>query len=593
MAISSAQRSIDRQRNIRALLKTLLQPPEPLSRRQWTVFAVLAVLCAATRFLAMAKSIWGWDEALFCLGMRAYDVSSHHPHPPGFPVYMAMAKFARLFLASDFRALQAVNLTAGVLLFPSIFLLAREIRFRFNVAAIAAALCAFFPNVWFFGGTALSDVPSIVVASLAAALLFRGCRSSESYLLGALLLAVAIGIRPQNVLVGLAPGLIATWYRARESWRDVLFAAILGIAVVGAAFWFAAEATGDLDRYAQSVREHGDYIARVDSFRSPDRPPLWRLADRFFLLQYQSRPLSIITSLFVLIAVVMAIRNREKPVLFAALTFAPVAVMSWMMLDRFSVNRFSIGYAPLFAMLAAYGISVAAKRYEVFVGAALIAAFVIWTWPALTPVRNELSPPVQAVRAAIAQIHPVRDELYVGFSMVPFVEYLAPQLKFIRVAEERGMPLTTNGHRAVILAEARGGGSGGTVFQRERGRLWHITRHYYYEVALRRLDARPRFVSGWSAPERSGQFEWRWMAGASAIQLPRVDGPAKLRLAFNAGDGATVTVTFNGAVLDRISGTSYADREYDVEGKASNLLRLDVQPPGLKLTTLVWGPRRN
>ena len=574
----------------------LLQPPEPLTRRQWTIFWVLALLCAVTRFAAMARSIWGWDEALFCLGMRAYDVTSHHPHPPGFPLFMAMARVARAITASDFRALQSVSLTAAVFLFPSLFLLARELRFRFAVAATAATLCAFFPNVWFFGGTALSDVPGIVLASLAAALLFRGCRSSHSYLLGSLVLAIAIGIRPQNILIGLAPGAIATWYRARASWRDVALAALTGAIIVGGAYWFAAEATGGVDRYLAAVREHGDYITRVDSFRNPERPPLWRIADRFFLLQYQSRPLSIITSLFVLIGIAAAVRSREKSVLHTVLTFAPVAVMTWLMLDRFSVNRFSIGYAPLFAILAAYGVSRAARQYQTLAAAALIAAFALWTWPALTPVRNEKSPPVRAIEAAAAQIDPVRDQLYVGFSLVPFVEYLSPQLPFLQVAEERAMPLTTNGHRAIVLAEARGGGAGGTVFRRERGNLWNITRHYYYDVALRPLAQRPRFVSGWSAPERSGRFEWRWMSGTSAIQLPRINGPAKLRLAFNVQENAKVTITFNGSVIDRFArAPPFVDRDYDVQGRAVNLLRIDVHPAreqALKLRMLVWGPRR-
>ena len=544
----------------------------------------------------MAKSIWGWDEALFSLGMRAYDVSSHHPHPPGFPAFIGMARLARLVTGDDFRALQAVNLLSGIALFPSIVLLGRELRFRFTVAAIAATLCAFFPNVWFFGGTALSDVPGIVLASLAAALLFRGCRSTTSYLLGTVVLAIAIGIRPQNLLIGLVPGIIATWYRARVAWRDVVVAALLGALISGGAYWLAAEATGGMERYVKAVRHHGDYITRVDSFRSPERPPLWRIADRFFLLQYQSRPLSIITSIFVLIGIVMAIRSREKSVLYAALTFTPVAVMTWLMLDRFSVNRFSIGYAPLFAILAAYGISRAARKYEGWVAGALIAAFAIWTWPALTPVRNEKSPPVQAIEAAVARLNPVRDQLYVGFSLVPFVEYLAPQLQFLQVAEERAMPLTTNGHRAIVLAEARGGGSGGMVFSREQGNLWHITRHYYYDVALRPLTARPRFVSGWSAPERAGRFESRWMSGTSAIQLPRVTGPAKLRLAFDVQENARVTITFNGKVIDRFDrAPAFVDRDYDVPGRAVNLLRIDVSPPreqALKLRTLVWGPRR-
>ena len=51
------------------------------------------------------------------------------------------------------------------------------------------------------------------------------------------------------------------------------------------------------------VREHGDYISRVDSFRSPRRPPLWRIFDRFFIKQYQSPVLSIIASLFVVVSV--------------------------------------------------------------------------------------------------------------------------------------------------------------------------------------------------------------------------------------------------------------------------------------------------
>ena len=544
----------------------------------------------------MARSLWGWDEALFCLGMRAYDVTSHHPHPPGFPLFLALGKLARLATGDDFRALQAVNLTSGAILFPSIVLLGRELRLRFSVAAIAATLCAFFPNVWFFGGTALSDVPSIVLASLAAALLFRGCRSRTSYFLGTLVLAIAIGIRPQNLLIGLAPGLLASWYRARSSWRDVVFAAFIGVVVVGGAFGFAAQATGGLDRYLAAVREHGDYIARVDSFRSPDRPPLWRLADRFFLLQYQSRPLSIITSVFVLCGIGLAIRSREKSVGWAALTFAPVAIMSWLMLDRFSVNRFSLGYAPLFAILAAYGLWRVAGRYESVAGGALIAAFAVWTWPALTPVRTEKSPPVRAIEAAVAELHPVRDQLYVGFSMVPFVEYLAPQLRFIQIAEERGMPLTTNGHRAVVLAEARGGGSGGVTFSREQERLFHITRHYYYDVALRPLTTRPRFVSGWSAPERGGRFEWRWMSGTSAIQLPAAPRAAKLRLAFNVQGNPRVTITFNGRVIERLErAPGFVDRDYDVPGRPSNLLRIDVDPPqpqALKLTMLVWGPRR-
>src|SRR5204863_7668414 len=223
------------------------------------------------------------------LGMRAYDVASHHPHPPGFPVYIAAAKIARLFTSSDFRALQAVNLIAAVLLFPAMFMLARELRLKFTTSVIAAALLAFFPNVWFFGGTGFSDVPSIVLVIFAVAFLFRGCRDTNSYVIGAFLLALSVGIRPQNLLVGIFPAAISTWYRARASLRDVFFAALIGAGVIAVAYVSAIHATGDLGPYLNAVRAHGDYISRVDSFRSPDRPPPCRLGPKF-LAKRTGRP---------------------------------------------------------------------------------------------------------------------------------------------------------------------------------------------------------------------------------------------------------------------------------------------------------------
>ena len=103
--------------------------------RERLIYWLLFLFCAVTRFLAMARSIWDWDEALFCLGMRAYDVTSHHPHPPGFPIYIGLAKLVRFLVHDDFRSLQAINLAAGMLVFPAVFMLARELRFRFVTAA--------------------------------------------------------------------------------------------------------------------------------------------------------------------------------------------------------------------------------------------------------------------------------------------------------------------------------------------------------------------------------------------------------------------------------------------------------------------------
>lgn len=593
---------------------TFTEGPPPLTPRQRAIFWIVAAVCAATRFLAMARSIWDWDEALFCLGMRLYDVANHHPHPPGFPLYIAAGRLVRVFVESDFRALQAINLTAGILLFPAMFMLARELRMRFTTSIIAAALCAFLPNIWFFGGTAFSDVPSLTLVVFAVAFLFRGCRSVNAYLIGTFLLALSIGIRPQNLLVGIFPLLIATRYRVRESWRDVLFAALIGTSVVAVTYVGAAHATGSMERYMSAIRAHGDYITRIDSFRSPDRPPLWRLFDRFFIKQYQSPALSIATSIFVLISVGGAIRNRDRSMLYNALTFAPFAISAWLMLDRYSVSRFSIGYAPMFAIFAADGIARVTRRaqIEALIGGALITAFALWTYPALGVVRREVAPSVLGVDAVQQRLDRRRDELFVAFSMSPFIDYLLPHYPYRRVYDERGLPLTSTPRRPHLLTEVEHTHPDGHIFRRARGRLWNISRRHYFEVALIPIKQPAQFVSGWYTPERSGVEEWRWMSAHSVTLLPPSKGTTRLRLQFDVPDELmtvrpTITIALNGAVIDRFQPPeAHLSRDYDVTpasagantleittDRASNAARQhignDSRDLGLLVRALSWG----
>jgi len=587
----------------------LTQPLPALTPRQRLTFGVVALVCAATRFLAMAKTLWDWDEALFCLGMRSYDVTAHHPHPPGFPVYIALGRIVRTVIPSDFRALQAVNLIAAMLVFPAIFFLARELRLPFVTATIAGALCAFFPNVWFFGGGAFSDIPSLVLVVFAVAFLFHGCRDANAYLIGAALLALAAGIRPQNFLIGFAPGLLATWYRARASWRDVVFAALVGAITVTVAFGGAIAATGGTKPYLDAAREHGEYITRVDSFRSPNRPPLWRLFDRFFIKQYESLALSFITSILVAISIAGAIASRDRAIGWLALSFGPFAILAWMMLDRYSVNRFSIGYCPLFAILAADGIrrlTRAWPRIEAFAGAALIASFFVWTLPALAVVRNTISPSVLAVEAVTQHLNPRVDELFVARDMDPFFQYLLPSYPFVHVLDKRAMPLSIGNRKPWILAEADENDRDGFVFHRERGHLWNIARRHYFDAGVIPVRMPPQFLAGWYPPVRETPFEMRSMTGHSVTRLPPSRGETILRIQFRVPDAlvvahASITIALNGRVIDHFA-ASYdeVDREYHVTpapNAAPNVLDLSIdqtihQPRelGMTIRCLSFGP---
>ena len=593
----------------------LASPPQRLTPGQRAAFVTIALVCAATRFAARARTPWEWDEVLFLLGMRDFDVMRHQPHPPGFPLFIALGHVVRQVVGDDFRSLQWISLIAGMALFPAIFFLARECRLSFRVSLIAGLLCAFFPNVLFYGGTAFSDLPSIVLVVIAAALLLRGCRSAEAYLVGAALLAVAVGFRPQNFLIGFLPGVLATLYRWKEGWRDVVLAAIVGATIVGATYGFAAIASGDPQRYVDTVRLHGDYISRVDSYRSPLRPPLWRLFDRFFIFQYQSRALSVVASVFALIGCVFAVRDRSRPIALAVGMFTPFAIAAWLMLDRFSVSRFSIGYIPMFAILIAYGIDAAFRWRPILApvaGMVLAASFLAWTLPALRVVRETIAPPLQAVQALRTELDldRSRDDLFVAHVMIPFVNYFDPAADYIRVMDERAMPLSAGVRRAWLLTELDWTSpEKGWIYRRPHDRLWNIARRHYFDVALTPVEVLPQFGFGWYTPERAGLDEWRWMGRRSSLILPAANRRMKLRFLFGipgelTSRRPTLTIRVNGKVIDRFrTRRPQVGRDYLVTPTAQQPVRVEIETThalspsandprelGLILRQLSWGP---
>lgn len=587
-------------------------PPEPLTSRQRTIAGIVALVCAVTRLFAVARSVWDWDEALFTMAMRDYDVTSHHPHPPGFPVFIAIARLVRFLVHDDFRALQVVNVVASMFVFVAVFAFARELRLRFATCVSAGALFAFFPNVWFFGGGAFSDIPSIVLVLFAITLLLKGVRDPSislragrnAYWFGTLLLALAIGIRPQNLLVGLVPGFLAT---RKRRWWEILVALLIGIVVVGVAFGSAIYATGSVAEYQRMVREHGEYIARVDSFRSEDRPPLWRIVDRFFIKQYQSPVLSVIASLFVGISVVSAVRERNRALFLNAMTFLPFAIFAWVMLDRFSISRFSIAYQPMFALFLADGIARVSKKREWMLSAAMVLAFFLYTFPALTPARNEVAPSILAARAAADLVRLEGRQLFVGQTMVVFLDLVAEGVPYRRILDDRAM-LMGAATDPWLLAEVTTTPENGMVFRRERGHLWNIARRHYFEIKLLPFTARPRFVSGWDEPELTQAGQRRCMGGRSVMLLPPVNGEAMLRMHVDiptelVADHPTIVVKLNGHVVERVrvKGDFWArDFEIDAALGRPNVLELSIdrtlrpedesRERGLCLRNLSWGP---
>jgi len=579
----------------------------------------LAVVIAS-RFYALAPTLWDLDEAQFAAGVREFNVGrDHHPHPPGFPLYILAAKIVRPFVSSDFRACQTVTFLAACALFPLAFALARELRFPFLTAYLGALLFVFFPNVWFYGGTAFSDITGTAAVLAAAWMLFRGCRDSRFYLGGAAVLGVAAGIRGQALLFGMAPLAVASWLQLRQSWRRVAGAALILATIVVASYTGAALSSDSIAGYQRSIEGARQWVRTVDSYLSPRRPPLATVASEYLLRPMAGGRLPLLVCALAVIALLAALIQRNVGVGLAMATFLPFALFGCFMLDPYSVHRYSTSYVFLWALLAAHGAAVLAmplRRWSPAAALAIQAAILLlitarcihWTIPAIQEVRRTDSPTYAAMHWLRGHVPP-RGAVWVHGSLIPFANYFLTD-RDVRVANDlHKLPRIRVGPNDFFATEGIVNGAEVT-FRRGHERLLQIARKRYFETSIVRVAGIWTFDEGWYDQESDGKTIWFWMGKRGRVLLPAVSSRMALRMTLNtvAGAATDVEVRLNGQLLQRFRGsaepfdgqwvvTSRTDVPNELVILSSNAVNLkergiseDARDLGLQLTSYSWQP---
>ncbi len=558
----------------------------------------------------MARTLFDWDEALFSLGVEEFDVAQFRPHPPGYPLFVAAAKAVHLLGVSEFRSLQVIVLLGAVALFPALFLLAREIGFDFTTSACGAAIFAFLPNVWVYGGTGFSDVPATALAFAACALVLRGRRESRAYVLGAIVLGVAAGFRPPLLLIGAVPALMATWHRVRaRAFGAVAAAVLLGGAIAGGSYLGAALASSSVHEFVEVLRIQSKYVRDVDSWHNPGRGPLVNVAKTFFLFPVQQTAQMIGLALLAMVSVADAIVKRRFAVLLTLMMFGPIAVMSWLELDVNTAARYAISYMAVHALLAADGLRIMARpRVQASLAAVVVGVFFIWTWPALRTQRTTDAPPAAAL-GWIRRNVPVDSPVYVHASFQPLASFLLPRHHVVLYESPGEIPLMSGQSWVVDWRIA----NDGMNFVRPHNALWKIIRRRNFETSLSRVSNIIGFGEGWYSQEGAGNDAFHWMAKESFAKLPPFPGKGRLSLrAYVPLDSIqpapAIEIYMNGALLDRVvASQAEFDRTFVVESRvdAANELRivtsatmnpsrqgksLDTRELGLRVNALRWTP---
>jgi hypothetical protein len=378
----------------------------------WPVAAV-AVAYLALHLPALAPNLEDVDSINFALGLREFDPARHQPHPPGYPVFIAMGRVSLALVSAVSPALTRTSAEAlalalwsaigGAVALVALFHVFRELEKEapWGRALAATALAGAAPLFWMSGLRPMSDMAGLAMALTAQALILRGRTGRGALVTGAFVAALAVGLRVQTVWLTLPLlGLVLVIQRRAGAWW-VLTRPVAALAA-GAAAWAVPLVTlsGGVDGYVRALgSQAGEDFAWVNMVWLNPTPR--RLAFALYetlVLPWAWLPLAVAVGVAALCGAAMLMLRRPTILLLVLLAYAPYAVFHILLQDTPTV-RYALPTVPLIAWLAVRG-TAAAGRYANALAVPLITASLVVALPGGVAYGREAHPQFRAIADA-------------------------------------------------------------------------------------------------------------------------------------------------------------------------------------------------
>jgi hypothetical protein len=380
-----------------------------------TALVAVSVLFLVTHAACLPSTFADLDAINFALGVRDFDVAQHQPHPPGYPLFIAVAKVSTAVAAglgipdASVRGLAVVSALSGALLILLIFQLARAILADEHLAGWTALVVGLSPLFWFNAARPLSDLAGLAIVVAAQALLMGVIfgrdpgRAAPLLLAGAGVTAVAIGVRSQSFVLTLPLLFMAlvmpgTGIRMREK------AAALLAALAGGLLWAVPLliVSGGPEAYVLALSDQaGEDFGGVVM--------LWTMRTARVAIdavQYSFLwPWGTLVAGWIVVAVAAVGAARMlyiRPLAFLALAvaFAPYAIFHLLFQETLT-TRYAMPLVVPVGLLAVYAAAGAGRMAVAVGGTALVAWSLSVAAPAAVDYGTRTTPAAAAVRDAL------------------------------------------------------------------------------------------------------------------------------------------------------------------------------------------------
>lgn len=409
------------------------------------VLAALALIVALAHAPFLAPSLEDIDSVNFALGVRDFDVATHRPHPPGYPLYILLSKIAvaitgivvagsqSLIEAKAMSVLSLVSALAAIAGLYGVFacLAPRKIPSEESpwrtpdVSAVAATgVAVSCPLFWYLSVRPVSDLPGLAFALAAQACLMLAfwrqapgedhdrrlspaamTASGRMIVIGAFLAALSIGLRSQTMWFTVPLLVLVLVDRIGRGAAGAMIGSGVMFVAGGLAWGIPLLiASGGLNAYLAALgMQAGEDFASGEMLYTNLSPRAGAFALlRTFVYPWDATPLAIVVLVLAAAGLLyLLMRDRRSLMALAALA-GPYLVFHLMFQDT-SFVRYALPLIPVVAFLATKGVALMSMRAVPIVAGVVSTAGVVIASPVLVAYGSEPSPTTRVLDAMTAE----------------------------------------------------------------------------------------------------------------------------------------------------------------------------------------------
>jgi len=351
---------------------------------------------AISRFLAFPASIWEQDEAYFGCAVLNFDVGEGPPHPPWFPLWIALGQLIHLVVDDPTLSLQIISFFASLwVVFPLVALFA--LWLRRDLAVAAALLYVFTPATLFLSCRAFTGpaATAFLVCSLAFWLRTEG--GSREAVAGSLAAGLCLLTRPH-----LFPAIVAVLgYRvlvSRSLRERLLVVAPMTLAVLMGFGAVAFDAGGPRPLW-HALEQHAEYhfgeLAGAELMFSDSG-----LARAFLRPEFA---LAWIGLVFLGLGRIYRYRKHFRSAFVVALLGLGPLVVTVYEFSYAGNVRYVLPIAALGSGFAIVGMTIVARKLAALAVVVFSVAIFAAAWPAMDEYRQVGAPPIRAIEFALTE----------------------------------------------------------------------------------------------------------------------------------------------------------------------------------------------